>query len=37
MNFKTIIIILLLWEFYTTVLADGIPQDFEWQQVSSSL
>ena len=25
------------WEFFTSVLADGFSQEFEWQQVSSSL
>ena len=32
-----IIIILLIWEFFAPVLADGFPLDSEWQQVSSSL
>ena len=30
-------IILLFWEFFIPVLADGFPLEFEWQQVSSSL
>ena len=30
-----IIIILLLAIFYTSALADGLLQEFEWQQVSS--
>ena len=36
---KTIIIIimLLLWKFFTSSLAYGFPLEFEWQQVSSSL
>ena len=25
------------WEFFTSVLADGLSLEFEWQQVSSSL
>ena len=32
-----IIIILLLWEFFTPALADERLLEFEWQQVSSSL
>ena len=32
-----IIIILLIREFFTSALADGHLQEFEWQQVSSSL
>ena len=33
-----IIIMLSPWEFFfTPALADGLLQDFEWQQVSSSL
>ena len=32
-----IIIILLLWEFFTLTFADGFPLEFEWQQVFSSL
>ena len=27
----------LLWSFFTLALADGLSQEFEWQQVSSSL
>ena len=30
-------IILLCWEFFTPVIADGFSLEFEWQQVSSSL
>ena len=26
----------LLWELFTPVLADSLPQEFEWQQVSSN-
>ena len=33
---KIIIIILLIWEFFTSALV-GLPLEFEWQQVSSSL
>ena len=25
------------WDFFTSVLADGLSQEFEWQQVFSSL
>ena len=32
-----IIIILLIGEFFTPAVADGLPQEFEWQQASSSL
>ena len=32
-----IIIIIYSLEFSTSVLADGFSQEFEWQQVSSSL
>ena len=32
-----IIIILLLWEFFTLALTDGFSLEFEWQKVSSSL
>ena len=32
-----IIIVLLLWEFFTLALADGFSVEFEWLQVSSSL
>ena len=32
-----IIMILLLWEIFTPALADGLPLDFEWQEVSFSL
>ena len=28
---------LLLWEFFTPALSDGFSQEFEWQQVPSSL
>ena len=31
------IIIITLGEFFTSVLADGLSQEFKWQQVSSSL
>ena len=30
-------IILIFWEFFTLVLADGFSLEFEWQQVFSSL
>ena len=33
----SIIIIIYSIEFFTSVLADGISLEFEWQQVSSSL
>ena len=36
-TYKYIIIILFLWEFFTPTLADDLPQEFEWQQVSSNL
>ena len=29
--------LITLWVFFTSALADGFPQEFEWQQVSSSL
>ena len=32
-----IIIIIYSLEFFTSVLADGLSLEFEWQQVSSSL
>ena len=32
-----IIIILLIWEFFTPALADGFPLESERQQVTSSL
>ena len=31
------IIILLLWEFFTPALADGLSLEFEWQQISASI
>ena len=31
------IIIIFIWEFFTSALADGFPLESEWQQVSSSL
>ena len=30
------IIIIIYSEFFTSALADGLSQEFEWQQVSSS-
>ena len=33
----TIIIIIYSFEFFTSALADGLSQELEWQQVSSSL
>ena len=36
-DFVFIIIILLIWKFFTPALADGFSQESEWQQVSSSL
>ena len=30
------IIVLLIWEFFTSALADGFPLESKWQQVSSS-
>ena len=36
----TIIIVIIIftsWEFFTSVLADGLSLEFEWQQVSSNL
>ena len=38
--FSLSLVLLLLfthWEFFTPVLADGLSQEFEWQQVSSNL
>ena len=32
-----IIIIILLWEFFTPALTDGFSLEFEWQLVSLSL
>ena len=32
-----VIIIVYSFEFFTSVLADGLSLEFEWQQVSSSL
>ena len=32
-----IIIIITLWEFFTSALTDGLSLEFVWQQVSSSL
>ena len=32
-----IIIIIIIIEFFTSVLADGFQLEFEWKQVSSSL
>ena len=32
-----IIIVLLLWDFFTPALADGFPLEFEVLQLSSSL
>ena len=32
-----IINIIISLEFFTSALADGLSQEFEWQQVSSSL
>ena len=31
------IIILLFWEFFTSVLADGFSLEVEWQQISLNL
>ena len=36
-NINTYTIILLLWEFFKPAIADGFPQESEWQQVSSRL
>ena len=36
-SIRNSITILLFWEFYTPVLADGISLEFEWELVSSSL
>ena len=38
-TFFSIIIIIIIYslEFFTSVLADGLSLEFEWQQVSSSL
>ena len=30
-----IIIIIIIWEFFTPALADGFSLEFEWQQVTS--
>ena len=35
--FIIIIIIIYSLEFFTSVLADGLSLEFEWQQLSSSL
>ena len=35
--FFSIIIIIIIWEFFTSALADGLSLEFEWQQVLSSL
>ena len=35
--FIIIMIIIYSLEFFTSALADGLSQDFQWQQVSSSL
>ena len=32
-----IIIIVTPWEFFTSALADGLSQEFEWYQVSSNI
>ena len=32
-----IVIIFLIWEFFTSALADGLSLESEWQQVSSGL
>ena len=32
-----IIIIIIIWEFFTTELDDGFSLEFEWQQVSFNL
>ena len=32
-----VMIILVIWEFFTAALADDFLQESEWQQVSSSL
>ena len=34
---EAIIILLLIWEFFTPALVDDFQLEFEWQQVSSSL
>ena len=36
-NWYIIIIILLLWEIFRPNLAEGLPLEFEWQQVSSNV
>ena len=33
----SLLVLLLLWKFFTPVLADGFPLEFEWQQVSKIL
>ena len=33
---KPIIIILLFWGFFTPVLGNGFPMEWEWQQIFSS-
>ena len=35
--FKSITIITRPWELLTSVLADGLSLEFEWQEISSSL
>ena len=37
LNQFNIIIIILIWEFFTSAFADDFPLESEWQQVSSSL
>ena len=32
-----VVVILLFWEIFTSTLADGLSQEFEWQQVYLSL
>ena len=34
-HFSIIIIIIIIWEFFTSVLADGLLLEFKWQQISS--
>ena len=36
-NCSFIIIIIIIWDFFIPVLADGFPLEFEWQQIFSSL
>ena len=36
-NIPTIIIIWLIWKFFTPTFSDGFPPDSEWQKISSSL